>query len=217
MSLPVSKDIKLKELMLRKKVRLALLAEVAAKSKSSVQTSTIKETISIEDFEDIEQTAELAHYNQKRRDGAPYITHPRSVRDITKKYYPNNLPAQALALIHDALEDGPKQGHITEEELRQFIRGSVRDPRDLSLIEDALDRMTHDKSKFPNYEDYLEDVFSNKLASIVKISDLIHNLSNNPGTKQILKYRNALKIVAIPQYIDPAHSGKLRNILRISQ
>lgn len=179
-----------------------------------INRKLISETITHDDFEDVEQTAYLAHFRQTRRDGTPYINHPFAVKEITKLYYPNNFAAQLLALLHDSLEDGPKQGHITEKELRQFIRGSIRDPRDLDLIEKGLDLLTHDKSTHPIYEKYLERVFSNRLAAIVKVSDLIHNLSNNPSKRQILKYKKALTNVPIPGYISPLHRKHLLELIK---
>ena len=171
------------------------------------------EKIQAEDFEDVMQTAHLAHLGQKRRDGSDYIMHPIAVQEITKRHYPENFAAQILALLHDTVEDGPSQGNITEEELRQIIRGSITDPRDLSNIEVALDLMTHDKATVPNYEDYLASVFSNRLASIVKISDLIHNLSHNPSERQIIKYRDALQKVGIPKWVKQSHVDELMGIL----
>ena len=171
------------------------------------------EKIQAEDFEDVMQTAQLAHLGQKRRDGSDYIMHPIAVQEITKRHYPENFAAQILALLHDTIEDGPALGNVTEEELRQIIRGSITDPRDLSNIEVALDLMTHDKGTVPNYEDYLASVFSNRLASIVKISDLIHNLSHNPSERQIIKYRNAIQKVGIPRWVKQSHADELMRIL----
>ena len=171
------------------------------------------EKIQAEDFEDVMQTAQLAHLGQKRRDGSDYIMHPIAVQEITKRHYPENFAAQILALLHDTIEDGPALGNVTEEELRQIIRGSITDPRDLSNIEVALDLMTHDKGTVPNYEDYLASVFSNRLASIVKISDLIHNLSHNPSERQIIKYRNAIQKVGIPRWVKQSHIDELMGIL----
>ena len=87
------------------------------------------EKIQAEDFEDVMQTAHLAHLGQKRRDGSDYIMHPIAVQEITKRHYPENFAAQILALLHDTVEDGPSQGNVTEEELRQIIRGSIRLPQ----------------------------------------------------------------------------------------
>ena len=170
------------------------------------------EKIQAEDFEDVMQTAQLAHLGQKRRDGSDYIMHPLAVQEITKRHYPENFAAQILALLHDAIEDGPS-AELSETELRQMIRGSITDPRDLEQIEIALDLMTHDKAAMPNYEEYLAKVFTNPLASIVKISDLIHNLSHNPSERQIIKYKNALSKVNIPSHIKKSHLQELMEIL----
>ena len=177
----------------------------------------ILEKISREDFEDIEATARLAHMGQKRRDGTDYITHPLEVKDITERYYPDNYKAQILAMLHDSIEDGPSLGHVTEVELRGYIRGSISDPRDLTEIEVALDHMTHDKSKHPEYEQYISHVFKNKLAAIVKISDLIHNLSNNPSSRQIRKYKLAIQNTGIPGHIKRDHADELKRILEVTQ
>jgi (p)ppGpp synthase/HD superfamily hydrolase len=191
----------------------------SAKSKEEAN-ETIKyirkiliEKIQAEDFEDVMQTAQLAHLGQKRRDGSDYIMHPVAVQKITKKHYPENFAAQILAVLHDTIEDGPSQGNVTEEELRQTIRGSITDPMDLERIEIALDFMTHDKTAQPNYEDYLEGVFSNRLAAIVKMSDLIHNLSHNPSERQVHKYKTALQNVQIPGYIAQSQIDELMKIL----
>ena len=170
------------------------------------------EKIHKEDFEDVMQTAQLAHMGQMRRDGTPYITHPMEVMEITKRHYPENYAAQLLALLHDVIEDGPS-AELTEEELRQMIRGSITDPSELDKIEVALDMMTHDKNELPNYEDYLRRVFSNPLSSIVKLSDLIHNLLNNPSERQIIKYRTALSNVPIPKHLKRSQVTELMGIL----
>ena len=172
------------------------------------------EKISKEDLEDVLQTAHLAHLGQTRRDGSPYITHPIAVQKIVSIYYPNNFKAQVLAILHDSIEDGPKHG-LTEKELRQIIRGSITDPRDLIEIEEALDLMTHDKSVHPVYADYLRQVFSNPLSSIVKIGDLIHNLSHNPSERQIIKYNSAINEVTPPSHLSPQMLAHLYSILGV--
>ena len=170
------------------------------------------EKIQAEDFEDVMQTAQLAHLGQKRRDGSDYIMHPIAVQEITKRHYPENFAAQILAVLHDTVEDGPS-ADLSEEELRQMIRGSITDPRDLEDIEVALEVMTHDKKAIPNYEEYLAMVFSNPLAAMVKMSDLIHNLSHNPSERQIFKYKSALQNVPIPSYVAQSQIDELMKIL----
>ena len=172
----------------------------------------IREYLDIDDFADIEQTARLAHLGQERRDGTPYITHPFAVRAITRKHYPDNLEAQALAILHDTLEDGPAQGNASYQELEDMITHSMLDPESSRAVLTALKVMTHDKSK-EDYPTYLARVFNNPLASIVKISDLIHNLSHKPKESQIEKYKNALSMVTIPGHIKSSHLEELTNIL----
>ena len=158
--------------------------------------------------------AGIAHQNQFRRDGQPYIMHPTAVQAITKRYYPDNIEAQILAMLHDVMEDGPAQSGLTRRQLYRLVKDSI--PGDTSAAQSimkALRVMTHSKRTHPVYEDYLELVFSNPLAAIVKVSDLIHNLSHNPSDRQIIKYRNALKQVPMPSIIDPRHRAKLEEIL----
>ena len=158
--------------------------------------------------------AGIAHQNQFRRDGQPYIMHPTAVQAITKRYYPDNIEAQILAMLHDVMEDGPAQSGLTRRQLFRMVKDAIPgDSRAQESIMNALRVMTHSKRTHPVYEDYLQLVFSNELAAIVKVSDLIHNLSHNPSDRQIIKYRNALKQVPMPSIIDPRHRVKLEEIL----
>mgnify|MGYP001389798257 CR=1 FL=1 len=172
----------------------------------------LREALTPEDFEDIEATAQLAHLGQTRRDGSEYIRHPQAVRDLVQKYYPDNLNAQALALLHDSLEDAPGNQTASQSEMIELISGSISDREDFEKIIFALNLMTHDKST-DSYEQYLTKVFSNPLASIVKISDLIHNLSDNPKQTSIEKYAAALSLVEIPPWVNFAHRQQLEEIL----
>ncbi|OUU74802.1 MAG: hypothetical protein CBC29_06635 [Methylococcaceae bacterium TMED69] len=169
------------------------------------------EYISREDVEDVKQTAYLVHHGQKRRDGTPYISHPLEVYNITKRYYPSNQGAQLLALLHDTLEDAEKVGNLTQDEAFQMIQNSIHDRKILIQINRALELLTHDKSV--PYVEYLQSVLSNPLAGIVKISDLIHNLSHNPSPRQIKKYSDALSAVRIPRWISDEHKKELLDIL----
>tara|TARA_B100001057_G_scaffold443927_1_gene480450 strand:- start:1468 stop:2025 length:558 start_codon:yes stop_codon:yes gene_type:complete len=167
------------------------------------------------ELEAASRIAGIAHQGQTRRDGQPYIMHPTAVQAITKRYYPDNIEAQVLAMLHDVIEDGPAQSGLTRRQLFGMVKEMIPgDSRAQQSIMNALRVMTHSKRTHPVYEDYLELVFSNSLAAIVKISDLIHNLSHNPSDRQITKYRNALKKVAIPSHIASGHRKKLEDILQ---
>lgn len=167
------------------------------------------------ELEAASRIAGIAHHNQFRRDGQPYIMHPTAVQAITKRFYPDNIEAQVLAVLHDVIEDGPQYSGHSRRELFRMVKDAIPDnPEAQKRIMDALRTMTHSKRTHPVYEDYLELVFSNELAAIVKISDLIHNLSHNPSESQIIKYRDALSKVPIPSHISGDHRKKLEDILR---
>ena len=166
------------------------------------------------ELEAASRIAGIAHHNQFRRDGQPYIMHPTAVQAITKQFYPNNIEAQILAVLHDVIEDGPEYSGLSRRELFRMVKDAVPDnPEAQKRIMDALRTMTHSKRTHPIYEDYLQMVFDNELAAIVKISDLIHNLSHNPSASQIEKYKNALNKVPIPSHISAGHRKKLEDIL----
>ena len=167
------------------------------------------------ELEAASRIAGIAHHNQFRRDGQPYIMHPTAVQAITKQFYPDNIEAQVLAVLHDVIEDGPQYSGLSRRELFRMVKDAIPDnPAAQKRIMDALRTMTHSKRTHPVYEDYLEMVFGNELAAIVKISDLIHNLSHNPSASQIEKYKNALNKVPIPSHIKVGHRKKLEDILR---
>ena len=167
------------------------------------------------ELEAASRIAGIAHQGQTRRDGQPYIMHPTAVQAITKQFYPDNIPAQVLAMLHDVIEDGPTYSGLTRRQLFRMVKDAIPDDSVAQKsIMDALRTMTHSKRRQPVYEDYLRTVFNNELAAIVKISDLIHNLSHNPSERQIIKYRDALEKVPIPSHINPSHRKKLEDILQ---
>ena len=172
----------------------------------------IKEALTQQDIDDVMQTAHLVHLGQKRRsDDSDYIMHPIAVKDITEEHYPGNKNAQLLAILHDTLEDADKVGNISRKEAQDMISASIHDRDALDQIMSALSVMTHDKSV--SYPEYLEKLFKNPLAAIVKVSDLIHNLSHGPSERQIIKYRSALEQVPLPGYIARGQKDQLMKLL----
>lgn len=120
--------------------------------------------------------AVMAHKGQFRRDGVtPYIEHPKAV---VEKLASESDAVQAAAWLHDVLEDTP----VTTGELRGV--GIIPE------VIEAVELLT--KRKGVGYTDYLAGVRGNEIARKVKIADMLHNLSDGPTERQIVKYAKGL-------------------------
>ena len=172
-----------------------------------------------EDFEDVYATARMAHVGQKRRSGKDYFSHPSAVRNLVRKYYPNDKQAQLVALLHDTLEDAPRIGNVSSrEEMRSWIMASVADQTAAREILDAVEMLTHE-SAIP-YDVYLSSLLDDPLAIRVKLLDMLHNLSTSPSTKQAQKYKGALEALekvtnGPPQDISRNHWSDLKLALEM--
>lgn len=121
-----------------------------------------------------EKIAREAHRDQYRKDGSPYIEH---VEKVVNQLAENN-DAKIAAWLHDVLEDTD----MTRNELKQAgISESVVD---------VVELLT--KRREQNYNEYIEQVKTSDLAIKVKKADIIANLSDNPGNKQMVKLAKAL-------------------------
>lgn len=167
------------------------------------------------DFEDVYATARMAHVGQKRRSGEDYFSHPSEVRNIVRRFYPQDYGAQMVALLHDSLEDAPGSTVSSVEEMEEFIRGSIQDPASGEAIVNAVRALTHEKGG--DYAGYVADLIPNTLALRVKLADMVHNLSSSPTPKQKAKYTNALNTMSdvaggIPNGITPEHWETLTSL-----
>ena len=168
-----------------------------------------------DDFIDVYNTARLAHMGQMRRDGKEYFTHPSEVRDIVRTFYPKDYAAQLAALLHDSLEDAPGNTVDTVEEMEEFIRGSIRSPESGQIVIDTVKALTHKKNA--PYVDYVVGLLSNPLALRVKLSDMVHNLSDAPSQRQKEKYAKSIQALSdaaggIPSSISPRHWKALTSL-----
>ena len=122
------------------------------------------------------QVASRAHSGQHRRDGySPYINHPAAV---AAKLAGESAVVIATAWLHDVLEDTTE----TPETLRA---AGVPD----SVIH-AVEVLT--KTEGVSYDEYLSGVRQNWIARKVKVADMLHNLSDAPTERQIIKYAKGL-------------------------
>ena len=143
-------------------------------------------------MEDVIATANLAHLGQKRRSsGLPGISHPEKVAKIVKNFYNDRDDLCLAAYLHDSLEDAPKLGNISEDDLVDLIMGSIQDREQGMRILSIIRNMTHDKSE-QSYEEYFSSLIGKPDTLIVKLSDMLHNLRDNPSPKQALKYKNVI-------------------------
>lgn len=125
------------------------------------------------------QVASRAHSGQHRRDGwTPCINHPAAVAG---KLAGESAVVIATAWLHDVLEDTAE----TPETLRA---AGLPD----SVIH-AVEVLT--KNEGVSYDEYLLCVRQNWIACKVKIADMLHNLSDAPTDRQIIRYAKGLLVL----------------------
>lgn len=168
-----------------------------------------------DDFKDVYATARMAHMGQKRRSGEEYFTHPSEVRNIVRRFYPEDHAAQMAALLHDSLEDAPGSTVDTVEEMEEFIRGSIQSPEAGETVIDAVKALTHEKNA--PYAEYVVGLLSNQLALRVKLADMVHNLSSTPTPRQKAKYTKSIEMLSdaaggIPGGISAKHWETLTSL-----
>ena len=134
--------------------------------------------------------ASMAHTNQFRRGGEePYIAHPARVAKRVSKYLENtdmqgmSLLVQSVAWLHDVIEDSG--GEITTQVLS-----------DSGVIQEIIEPVAILTKKYGEfYDNYLIKVKANHVARIVKIHDMLDNLSDNPTENQLRKYAKGLNFL----------------------
>jgi (p)ppGpp synthase/HD superfamily hydrolase len=124
------------------------------------------------------EIADKAHAGKFRRDGVtPYFNHPKAVALHPRIH--GDPAAMAVAYLHDVIEDAG----IPADRLKNE---GIPDE-----VVDAVVVLTHKRDQ--TYREYLEGVKKNALAAKVKVVDMLHNLSDTPTDRQILKYAKGLK------------------------
>ena len=170
----------------------------------------------LEDVEDVISTANLAHLHDTRKStGAPAITHPEAVAKIVKSFYGERDDLCLAAYLHDSLEDAEKLGNVSQAELINLIRGSIQDPAQSEKILSIIQDMTHDKEK-QSYDEYFTSLVNKPDTLIVKLSDMLHNLRDNPLPHQALKYKKAIDSLDREElsYVSKQHWAALDRALK---
>jgi len=121
-----------------------------------------------------ENIARVAHQDQYRKNGEPYISHVQKVVSFVE----DSIEVQVGAWLHDVLEDS----EFTSKDLSE--KGI---PIELVRVVESLSQ-----KREQSYTEYIQSVSSSEIAVKVKKADLIANMTENPGNKQIVKFSKAL-------------------------
>ena len=181
------------------------------------ENKKVEEKFSPDDFKDVYNTARMAHVGQTRRDGSEYFSHPSEVRNIARRFYPKDNVVQMAALLHDSLEDAPGSTVSSVEEMEDFIKGSIQDRAAGEEVIRVVRALTHEKGG--DYQAYVIDLMGDVPTLRVKLSDMVHNLTDNPSPKQKAKYKSALDAIAqqtggrAPRGISDKHWGTLMSLV----
>ena len=93
------------------------------------------------------------------------------------------------------MEDGIDLGNFKdEEELITFILDAIGDEATAQRVVEVVSLLT--KNKNAPYDSYISAVASDEDALIVKLADMLHNLSDNPSDRQIGKYGKAINYIS---------------------
>lgn len=117
----------------------------------------------------------------------PYITHPLAVMDMM-----STDVEKIVAVLHNIIEDTEAFTAICDEQghILVYNRKSYGIP---SKVYETLKLLTHNKSI--SYNKYVKYISYNKLATKVKIADIIHNLSCSPSDNAKQKYLKAIPVL----------------------
>ena len=121
-------------------------------------------------IQDAYELAALAHRDQKRNTGEPYIIHPIAVATIAAEELEMDTNTVIAAFLHDVVEDT----EYTIEDIRE------RFGDDVAFLVDAVTKRKkrnyeHTK-QVDNYKQILESVHYDIRALLVKLSDRLHNM-----------------------------------------
>jgi hypothetical protein len=153
------------------------------------------------------ELARMAHDDMgqiRRGSGERYWTHTQTVADIVKAYGGNE--AQIIAgELHDSLEDTELPLDIIEEDFSNEIRDII-----LELTNDE------DKIKKLDKENYMNDKLVNlsSKALLVKLADILHNLSSQPKEKQRIRMINNINYLKTHRKLKGNNKELLDSILQ---
>lgn len=151
-----------------------------------------------------EDMAQSAHLGQRRRNGMPYIIHPKNTQ-LRARELGYNKKIQMLCLLHDVIEDS------NDNSLIMRIKSKIGP--ELYVI---LELLSHDDDV--SYNNYLLNlVTTSDIAFKVKMLDMYDNLLDNPTKQQFDKYYNAILFLLNNDVNPNIIPDKIYNILRMNR
>jgi guanosine-3',5'-bis(diphosphate) 3'-pyrophosphohydrolase len=138
--------------------------------------------------------AEIAHQNQKRRSGDPYISHPLEVAKILTEYRLDDATI-ITALLHDTIEDTK----LTLKEVRGEFGEEIASLVDGLTKIGKLDLFTKEAEQAENFRKLILAMSNDVRVLIVKLADRLHNMRTInflPEEKQQIIAKETIEVYA---------------------
>jgi len=138
--------------------------------------------------------AEIAHQNQKRRSGDPYISHPLEVAKILTEYRLDDSTI-ITALLHDTIEDTK----LTLKEVRSEFGEEIASLVDGLTKIGKLDLFTKEAEQAENFRKLILAMSNDVRVLIVKLADRLHNMRTInflPDEKQQIIAKETIEVYA---------------------
>ena len=138
--------------------------------------------------------AEIAHQNQRRRSGDPYISHPLEVAKILTEYRLDDSTI-ITALLHDTIEDTK----LTLKEVRGEFGDEIARLVDGLTKIGKLDLFTKEAEQAENFRKLILAMSNDVRVLIVKLADRLHNMRTInylPHDKQQIIAKETIEVYA---------------------
>lgn len=143
------------------------------------------------------QIASLAHQNQMRESGEPYITHPLEVAHILATMH-QDTDTICAGLLHDVIEDTDYTKESLAEELKQLHGHFFPDERYQNIVH-LVDGVT--KVKQENYDTkIIKATLEDERTIMIKLADRLHNMRTLQFKKDIAK-RKKIALKTFNQFV----------------
>ncbi len=129
--------------------------------------------------------AKEVHGNQKRKSGKPQMYHIEEVVKVLKEMGIKEENFIITAILHDVLED-------CELEKFEYCYDKILETFGREILSNVL-ALTHLDGSYSKYIKDLIVEYPN--LTIIKLADMIENVTETPSEKQLKKYRKAFPLL----------------------